>query len=672
VSFKQFVGRAIKIMEENQEISQELITSDTASSGHLEKTKLILDASPDAKNNNPNLCDDESLKDSSFYLFPTELLEKIFSYCTLYELYRLKLVCKLWQNTIQNLPKIELVRSYVLYLRESTLIRNLSTIINDEPLLPFIQGRLHPFRIPEDQQIDFTTISAFCARIEKDIAFIRYPFSYRQRLTSEYFSQQAQLILNYIAVYGQPKTEQIEKWFDFKWQYRDAFLMVFEAHLDLENKLSTMAFILQTSSLKKPMSLVSEICRLFTPYWPTSADLVALDIYLFRLLYNIIEQSINLHTYLQETQSSTEQADLERQKQYQERLRILDNLLKRVKFEDWLLFLDTDQIDLPFKPRALILSRALDIKHPAIPPELFGQVALILTKTQEKAPAWLWPYKRKTKRNAQIVSYFEADDEPSASEKALTMYLKGRDHKKYNEQLRKYLAELKNEDSEGDDDHEIIPIKINQQYGPLPLSPIPASGIPGVAVKPPTSFTSFNWLLALKIIGIILLGLIGLGLLFTGIGAFAGLSLLVLIPLIVKILLLTFGVICCTAFTYGCISSCLAAREQQHPAPILANPPQVAPDNRLLRNLPNKEQMNQLVKQPFLPNNEVQKDINQFNRSVSSRSYPPSFIQSYTLSSQNQVIDKITSPLPIDVPRVRSDLQGIDNLKCNSTRRSFH
>ncbi len=401
--------------------------------------------SGEVRRNESNAYVSKTLNNSPFGLLPSEILYQIFAHLTLHELYALKQVCRLWQQTIQGFPEINSARTYEVILKGSQLWRYLPAIINDNPLLAFIQERLSPFPIPEYQQENFTTLTAFCNQVRERLITDKDLLPYQKKMTAEYFVQQAQFILNYIEQFGQPKAKKLEEWFAFKWQHHQFQLIVMQAYLGLENVLSTMSFIIRTSHLKQPMSNVSEICNLRTDYWPTGEDLVSLEIYIFLLLYNILGQSINLHISLQEIQSlSTEQfIDQARQEQYQQRLISLDTLLTRLKYTDWLQFLELDAMDYSFRPRARMLSRALKMNHPAIPTQLAQPISLILESTKDREPYGWWP-KRKEKRDEIVSSYFNADDEPSIIEKKhnyrSTLLSSPEGLKKYNDFLRKRIT----------------------------------------------------------------------------------------------------------------------------------------------------------------------------------------------------------------------------------------
>jgi hypothetical protein len=75
-----------------------------------------------SKNNNSIQFFNKINDGSSFFKsLPAELLLQILGYFTLHELYRLKLIHTSWQQTIQTLPNIELLRSYEVALKGSKL-----------------------------------------------------------------------------------------------------------------------------------------------------------------------------------------------------------------------------------------------------------------------------------------------------------------------------------------------------------------------------------------------------------------------------------------------------------------------------------------------------------------------------------------------------------------------
>jgi F-box domain len=77
----------------------------------------------------------KALDHSPFGLLASELLWQILGHFTLHELYALKQVCKSWQQTIQALPAVELLRAYEFDLKDSHLWHYLPASINDEPLV---------------------------------------------------------------------------------------------------------------------------------------------------------------------------------------------------------------------------------------------------------------------------------------------------------------------------------------------------------------------------------------------------------------------------------------------------------------------------------------------------------------------------------------------------------
>jgi hypothetical protein len=454
-------------------------------------THLIEIPIDDAQPSNPKVIDSTSNRlsnqnESAFYInkasnqspfdsLSSELLCQILGYCTLSELYILKQVYKLWKQTIEGFPTIGVLRTYEINLKRSILWSYLPAIINNKPLFAFIRKLLHPFQIPEEQRTDFATLSAFCTKVKHEL-FVKYQFSYKNKITAEYIVQQAQVIGEYIERFGQPKATKLEVWFDFEWQYHDSLLGVFQAYLDLENVLSTMAFIIQTSQLKKLSSKVSEICSSQTSYWPRGEDLIGLEAYVYGLLSHIIEQSVILHMYFQDIKSlSTESAvDLVLQEQYQQRLATLDHLLKRLEYADWLQFLEIDKTDYAFRPRIRLLARALKINHPAIPSQLTESISLLLLNTKEKEPSTWWPYKRKEQREEFLLTIFDTDDEPSPIEKEAKMismlnFSSRDDLKKYGDLLRKKLQDLEDEDT-GDETSQPKHVESAQQSTSLPSS----------------------------------------------------------------------------------------------------------------------------------------------------------------------------------------------------------
>jgi hypothetical protein len=648
--------------EEQQKVRETHLTEIPIDDAQPSNPKMIDSTSNRLSNQNESAFHiNNASNQSSFDPLSSELLCQILGYCTLSELYILKQVCKLWKQTIEDFPTIGVLRTYEINLKHSILWSYLPAITNNEPLFAFIRELLHPFQIPEEQQTDFTTLSAFCTKVQRNL-FVKYQFSYKNKITAEYIVQQAQVIGEYIERFGQPKATKLEVWFDFEWHHHDSLLGVFQAYLDLENVLSTMAFIIQTSQLKKLSSKVSEICSSQTSYWPRGEDLIGLEAYVYRLLSHIIEQSVILHIYFQDIKSlSTELAvDLVLQEQYQQRLATLDHLLERLEYADWLQFLEIDKTGYAFHPRVRLLARALKINHPAVPSQLTESVSFLLLNTKEREPSTWWPYKRKEQREEFLHTIFDTDDEPSPIEKEAKMrsmlnFSSRDDLKKARDILQKKLQDLKAEDTD-DETLQLKHVESAQQSIGLPSSQLSTSNSgPAIITQSTTTLprgqaasTSFDWRFALKIGGTVLLGLIGVGLALTGIGSFVCLPLLIALslPLFAKVLLLAVGAITFLAsVTIGIY--CSIKKVPHHQRMDLPDLPSDSPDRDPLH--PSQTVFGQTPRMIHTFNQTPslsfvqQENISTFEQSATAPHYSSPIIQPHRISSCNKL--PITHPV---------------------------
>jgi hypothetical protein len=565
-----------------------------------------------SKNNNSiqfvNRINDSS---SFFGLLPNEMLLQILGYFTLHELYGLKLVHTSWQQTIESLPNIELLRTYEVALKGSKLWHYLPAIINNKSILEFIKERLFPFQLPKYREEQFDKITTFCAWILNKLIRSHCELSYRNKITSDNLIQQAQFIWNNIKQFGQSDAKKLENWFAFLWKHHEIQLNVFKTYLDFEGILTTLILIIQ--SQHPNVGRVRILCDSPANRWLRGKDLIFIGVHHFSLLYEMVKQSICLHAYFQDTtmfKGYAKQVDPILLNQYQQRLVVLDNLLGRLTPPDWLQFLELDELDNQHY-RTAILKEAIETNHPVIPRQLTETLSLKLASIkQERVPPKI--LENQSIESVLLSLRFDTDEGQSdddytilkrdpllqeAYEQLQETQAEVAASKKQRQEIEEYLNNLNERQSRmqylentepNAQEDEIEEDAQDPLLAALPSDPITTTLTQPSLPKKPVAPASFNWRLALKIGGTILLGLIGVGFIATGVGSFVGLPLLMTLdlPLFAQILLLTAGIISLlVSVAIGIAIGCCSTRKTR------LNQPIVSPDDPDDKRLPSSPPM---------------------------------------------------------------------------------
>jgi hypothetical protein len=603
---------------------------------------IKIEVVPDKSSNNNNSSQLFSrINDSDlFALLPIEVLLKILEYLTLHKLYNLKLICKSWRQTIESLPNVESFRTYQLALRGSELWGYLPNIINNEPILTFIQGRLFPFQLSKNKQQELDTITHFCDHVFNTLILKSYEFSYRKKITPEYINQQIQFILQTVNRFDQSKTKNQESHFNFLWKHNDILMAVFKAYFDLEGILTAMILTTQLWSARGDIAHI--LCDSTTNRWLRGEDLIFLSIHSFYLLYEMVKQSICLHAYFQGTEHLIDPVLHDK---YQQRSIALDTLLRRLTLPEWLQFLELDELD-ELHYRTAMVAEALETEHSVVPPELNPIISLKLKSIKkERIP----PKILKQSRIKSVLHSIHFDGDPQPDDEsteqnplhqqaykdleALSVQLEA--SRKQNQEIEAYLNDLNESQMATQERLEVVrnnqgpeiwgaaqnslqPETFSSQ--PLLLS-IPKQPIAGEEYVVPAAF---NWRLALKIGASILLAFIGIGLILTGVGSAIGFPLLISLglPLMAKFLLLVGGAISLlTSIVVGICTCCLARKNRENePLGAVELLPDESPSNNLVKG--HTVGMIQTFNKVPTLSNAQQKEISSFGKTHPIPYYP--------------------------------------------------
>jgi hypothetical protein len=545
------------------------------------------------------------IKDSgSLGFLPAELLLQILGYFTLHELYGLKLIHTSWQQTIQGLPHIELLHTYEIALKGSKLWHYLPAIIKNESILTFIKERLLPYKLPKYREKQFDKITAFSTWIPDKLILKNFDLSYRKKLNSDNLIQQAQFIWNNVKQFGQADDEKLENWYVFLWKHHEIQLSVSEAYLELEGILTAILFIIRFRHPEADM--VRILCDSPANRWLRGEDLLFLIIRYFSLFYEMVKQFVYLHAYFKDPGIFMGHVtDLGLSNKFQQRLFVLDNLLSRLTSLDWLQYFELES-NIQYYYTAL-LEKLIETNHPVISKQL-SEIFSFRGLERERIPQIL---DKETIESVLLSLHFDdnkgqSDDGNHTILESAPWLQEGYEllqdaeiqlaaTRKQNQEIKEYLKNFNEtqrqiqeqldsiaSNNAKEDDVE----EQNQDF----LSPRPSSlqflvPPPLVSVKPPVTNehvapTSFNWRLALKIGVLVLIALIGIGLVFTGVGAFMCIPLLITLslPLIIKSIVLTVGVVSLLASCAIGICTYYSIKKGKQNEPMIAASP---PDERL-------------------------------------------------------------------------------------------